>query len=291
MHVPATVVAHRSRALLLTTALLLGVFTARPGAAGPASVHVLAGRTTITSTASSSTARVWLGRGVTLTENCFPDTVTKITGSAQVVVLALTPLRDPGSPVIFGRFPRQEGGHTFSSPCNGARLEAGFYSLHLLHTPGTAAVTLQLPGLAGRSSFVATASGGAGAKVSVLPAVAPYRTLGAAGSFAATGSLAGRGAVYAFGWMHTGLSAAATMGDCEVDGPLAALPPALVQSPGCPFGGSGSDTPGPRGNGESFHAGGLGNAQPGAYSIGLYYLSEAVPHDAGAIGAWIPNAP
>lgn len=281
----------RGRALLVSAAVALGALVTTHPAAAQAPRLALAGTTKIIATASSSSARVDVSRDVAFSGQCYPESAATLSGTAAAVVVALIPVHDPGNAVYFGRFPRQEGGHTFSSLCGGgATLKAGSYTLVMVRTAGTATLTLRLSGLAGRRVLRPSASH-AGARIATLSPVAPYNSTGSMASFGASGSLASKGLVMVFGWMRSGVSAVATLGDCEVGGPLASLAPMwLAQAPGCPLGGSGFNVPGPKGSGTDFHGGGIANVNAGPYSAGFYYLSQAAADSAGGLAVWIPNA-
>lgn len=264
--------------------------SAPPASAGATPVP-LAGVTTIAAAAAASSTRVSVARDVTLTGLCFPEAAVTFTGSADGAVLVLVPVDDPGNPVYFGRFPKAEGSESFSSLCgSGAPLKRGTYTAVLLHSPGSVAVTLRLPGLTGKKA-IKPAPSTAGAKLAKLSPVAPYDSLHGVGTFGASDRLTGKGMVLVFGWLRTPTTAVQTVGDCEVEGALAELAPLVVaQAPGCPLGGSGSNIPGPAGSGTIFHGGGVANVDPGVFSAGLYYVTQSQPKSAGAMAIWLPNA-
>lgn len=284
-------VSTRRGPLLLSAAVALALLsTVNHPAQARTPRTMLAGTTSVTANSPSASAQVDLTRDVPFSGNCYPERAATVTGTAAAVVVALIPNTDPGNPVYFGRFPQREGGHTFSSLCGAGTLKAGAYTLVMVRTAGTATLTLRLPGLAGRRTVMAAPTR-SGATLALLAPVSPYNSTGSVASFGASGKLNSKGLVYVLGWMRSGVSAMATLGDCEVDGPLAELAPMmLAQAPGCPVGGSGFSVPGPRGSGTSFHGGGLGNVQAGAYSAGLYYASQAPADSAGGMAVWIPTS-
>lgn len=275
---------------MMIAATALAAFVTTHPAAAQAPRIALAGTTTIIAASASSSAQVDVHRDIAFSGQCYPESAATISGTAVSVLVALIPTNDPGNPVYFGRFPRQEGGRTFSSLCGGGTLKAGTYTLVMVRTAGTATLTLRLPGLPGRR-VLAPAATRAGASIATLSPVSPYNTTGSMASFGASGRLKTKGLVMVFGWMRSGISAVAMMGDCEVDGQLAEMAPMMIaQAPGCPIGGSGFTIPGPKGSGTNFHGGGIGNVDPGPYLTSFYYVSQAPADSAGGMAVWIPNA-
>lgn len=288
---PSRTSAHRRVWLLIaTTALSAMVLTTHPAGAATPPI-TLAGTTTITAISAASSAQIDVARDIAFSGTCYPENNVTVTGTAAAVLVTLIYNNNPGTPAEhFGRFQPQEGGHTFSTMCGGgAALKAGRYTLVMQHTPGTATLTLRLPGLGGQRSFTPTATRSR-TSIALLSPVSPYDRNASIASFGATDTLTAKGMVLVFGWATTGLSAVSSVGDCEVDGPVAASAPAiLTQAPGCPVGGSGFDIPGPRGAGTSFHGGGIGNVDPGLRTVSLYYISQAPASSAGGFAVWIPT--
>lgn len=220
---------------------------------------------------------------------CFPEPAVTVSGTAEIVVAVLIPPDRKVPATLFGRLPRRAGAsRVFSTECGGgSALAAGRYRLLLLHSPGTARVSLRLQGVRGRVALRPRPT--SGARLVDLPVVPPYDATGErAASYAATRAFAGKGLVEVVGWMTSGVSAVSTLGDCEVTGSLASLPPAVAQAPGCLLGGSGQSVPGPKGSGTDFHAGGLGNIEGDTISAGFFFQSQAPATSAGGIGLWIP---
>ncbi len=110
----------------------------------------LRGTVTISAARAEATrAVVRIAAPVHFSGSCFPDKAVRVRGTAENVMLVLMRRTSAGSApteiAYFGRFPRAEGRRTFSSMCGGDQLlRRGGYDLVLLHTSGTARVTLQI---------------------------------------------------------------------------------------------------------------------------------------------------
>lgn len=279
--------AMRIRALVACVVSVAGLTaTASPAQSAPVR---LAGRTTITAPRGAGQLLVQVPRTVMLPGSCATAPEVSVSGTAAfaAVVLVPTPYRAGQSAVVFGRLP---GGRVFDTICAvGQRpLPAGTYTLTVVHTPGTATVTLTLPGLAGRVSL--TRLRAARASAAVLPRFhAPTDVSASAGGWGAEGRLAGTGMTATVTWLAGRLDAA-VYGDCAYppDAPTSA-PAEVRYAPGCPVGQAalswavGSTA-------VLFAASTLG-VPAGTYGIGAWYAAPVgAVTSGGTVGLWVPFA-
>jgi hypothetical protein len=189
----------------------------------------------------------------------------------------------------FGRFPRREGSRTFSSFCGGgAELAPGTYDVVLLHSVGTARVTLRTS-LAGHAGFTPAVR----SRAVLAPLTAEFVTTNPAGtvvgSHGGQAQLAGQGLILDAGWVHnSSIAALQTAGDCLVSQTPVQVPAPVAYAPGCPAGSSGSSLPGPAGAGQQYISGASINIPGGLYADSVYYVNAGSVQDAGAVAAWVP---
>lgn len=257
------------------------------GSARAATPVTLAGRTTISAPAGAGQVHVRVPRTIALPGTCDNATQVSVRGTAQfvAVVLAPTPYR-PGVPnVIMGRLP---GGQVFDTVCTmGERpLPAGNYTLTVVHTPGTAVVTLALPGLGGRLSLNRFRP--VRATAAVLPrTAAPAGVSKTAGGWGGDGQLAGQGMTATITWLKGPLEAA-LYGTCDYPpGVQANVPPQARYLPGCPAG-EGATSWAVRATAAFFASSTLG-IPSGTYGLGAWYTAPAGSVvSGGAVGLWVP---
>jgi hypothetical protein len=277
-------------AALASAAVVCGVSPAVTDASA-ASYVSLAGTTTVPLALPTSSQLVSVPKAVAFGGLCQPEPLVSITGTADVVVIALIPVGVASpTPILFGRLPKAEGGRTFSTLCGaGAVIPAGKYKLVALRSAGTATATLHLPGLRGRAKL-APHRAAMPATLTRLDPVDPYPTTSGVASYAATHALTGQGFVMVVGWNRLPSSSILVQGDCEVSGPETNLPLVATEAPGCPLGSGASNIPAAVGPGENFWAGGESNVKPGTYSAGYFVVTGQAFVSAGAFALWVPFA-
>ena len=282
--------ASRRLAILVSACAVLGAVVPSTTAGAAASIVKLAAVTTVHFGPSTGSMVVELPKTVTFGGQCDPEPQVTARGTADTAVVALVPLgvKSP-TPNFFGKLPRREGGHSFSSMCgDGSQLAAGKYKLVTLSSGGSMSLVLRLPGLAGGVSL-SPAIARAPAKLVRLPLLEPYSATTGATSYAGTGRLAGKGFVMVVGWNRVAGDAATTNGDCEVSEPESTqLPLAATEAPGCPLGSGGMSVPTVSGASENFWIGGESNVGGGVYAAGYFVMSSVAPTSAGAIAMWVP---
>jgi hypothetical protein len=272
-------------ACAVTVLGLTGGVTAR--AAAPL---VLAGSTTITVPSGAGQLLVRVPKTVNLPGRCDAAGEVTVRGTASfvAVVLAPTPYR-PGVPaVVMGRLP---DGRSFDTVCAiGERpLPADTYTLTVVHTPGTAAVTLTLPGLPSRLAITRMRT--VRASAAVLPKVdaAPADVSASAGGWGTDGALTGKGMVATIMWLSGSIDAA-LFGSCSYPPDVrATLPHETRYAPGCPTGESGMSWA-VRSSAVFFTTETLG-IDPGTYGLGAWYTAPVGSVvSGGAVGLWVPYA-
>lgn len=250
---------------------LLGLLSAPAASAQPSAI-VLAGRNHFDVT-GSETAVVSLPRDVTFGGHCLTPDDFAVTGSAEVVVVTLTPhpYQIGQSTTVMGRLPESAWAELFDSMCGDREMPAGSYTLHIAATEGTAQVRLDLPGVAGESDIETVASD---AEVHVLPRVAsptdPASTSAAVWGKEAV--LSGQGFAAVVGWAKNSPDAdtsLANLTSCysQADDHLTAAPPFIRYGRAC------SDA-----------AVTMHNTVNGAAGTGLFHISTATNIPAGDYG-------
>ena len=275
----------RGRAAVACVVTVLGlVGVGSTGAAAPPS---LAGRTTITAPAGAGQVLVRVPRTVNLPGDCNNSTGVSVRGTSAfaAVVLAHKPYR-PGVPnVVLGRLPDGRGFDTVCS-MDERPLAAGTYTLTVVHTPGTAVISLALPGLGGRLSLSRFRA--VRATAAVLPKFAtPADVSKVAGGWGTEGHLVGEGMTATIGWL-SGTIDAALFGDCNyAPGVHDTVPREVRYAPGCPTGDSAMSWA-VRATGVFFGASTLG-VPAGTYGVGAWYTAPAGSVvSGGAVGLWVP---
>ncbi|HEV2892057.1 MAG TPA: hypothetical protein VGX28_16915 [Frankiaceae bacterium] len=269
---------------------LCSVVALTPPGATAAPAVPLAGRTTIAAPAAAGQVVVQVPRNVSLPGVCTSAPEVAVTGTAAfvAVVLVPTPYKAGDVDVIFGRLPN---GRTFDTVCTMGerRLAAGSYLLTVVHTPGTASVTLALPGIGGRRSL--SGLRGVPATAAVLPAFGtPADVKATTGAWGAEGTLARQGLTATVTWLSGSLDAA-VFGDCiyPPDAPAGGAPPPLRYAPGCPAGQVAMSWA--VRSRSAFFASSALVVPPGSYGLGAWYTVPAgAVTDGGTVGLWVPLA-
>ena len=226
------------RASAISLAVLSVAAALTSPAIGSPVVPSLSGRTVIVVGPGSVSEDVSVRSSVSLAGQCFPEPAFSAVGSADAVMAVLIPRASNNATsaiVSFGRFPRSGGGQSFSTLCGSRILDAGKYQLVVLHTPGTATITLRLPGLKGSTTL--HPRGASRAHLRVLPRVGPYDAASAAtATYGAVDELEGGGLVEAAGWVRQlAPSELTTFGECDQRQSATPVTDALVFAPGCPL--------------------------------------------------------
>jgi hypothetical protein len=277
----------RRRALVTCVVAVVGLTGSGSGhASAPVS---LAGRTTIAAPAGAGQLRVRIPRAINLPGTCDNSTGVSVRGTAAfvAVVLAHTPYR-PGIPnVVLGKLPDGRG---FDTVCGlGQRpIEPGDYTLTVVHSPGTAVLSLNLPGLAGRLSLDRFRSVRATAAILPKVAAAPADVSKTAGGWGADGQLSGQGMTATFMWLK-GTVDAAVFGTCGYSpGSVSGAVPAQARyAPGCPVGENAMSWA-VRSTGVYFNSSTLG-IDAGTYGLGAWYAAPAgAVVTGGAASLWVP---
>ncbi|MHB8449111.1 MAG: hypothetical protein ACYDAQ_01360 [Mycobacteriales bacterium] len=257
---------------------------------------VLAGITQVIAGQGATETEVVLSRPVHFPGGeCYDSPSVRVQGSAQVVDVELIsiPFRffdnnyAWGHIYNFGRFPPSDGGGTFTdTECTPTTVAAGTYRLVIVHTPGTASVTLTLPGLTGHAVIRPTEP--SRAVVQVLPAILPpdVATATASQEYGNYQNLTGPGVVELAGLVIDRIPGDPTSGSCGAPG-APSLPPAVAFSRACTGPGSFGFI-GASGAGAEILLGGYYEASPGICSDGFYYYGAPLRLTAVAVGAWIP---
>lgn len=277
----------RGRALVACVVSLVGF--AGAGSSDAAAPVSLAGRTTITAPAGAGQVHVRVPRAINLPGTCDNSTGVSVRGTAAfvAVVLAHRPYRPGVANVVLGKLPDGRG---FDTVCGlGNRpIEPGDYTLTVVHTPGTAAVTLNLPGLSGRLSLSRFRSVRASAAVLPKVAHAPADVSKNAGGWGGDGQLTGQGMTATFVWLK-GTVEAAAYGTCGYSpGTVSGNVPAQARyAPGCPVG-ENSMSWAVRSKAVFFSSSTLG-VDAGTYGLGGWYATPAgTVVSGGAAGIWVP---
>lgn len=281
-------------------ALVLGAAAAPVLPARADGVTALAGTTTIVApSAGSAWTTVSLAQDVALPgANCEPPAPeVSFSGTADASMVVLTPspfsASDSAQVITFSKYPSAQGGQSDDNVCAQSRtIPAGTYALAFLHTPGTSAATLTLPGLAG--STTVAPSQDLGGHIEEVPSVLPASP-GVADEFGDYANLSGPGNLVALSYlvMH-GTGGTSAQGEC-FDGPgKSSQPPEVVFGPECPGGGSGVSPVGGGGGATNPEATIVGETSSGTYGIGGWFYAAAPSTTlptAGVLAAWVPFQP
>ncbi|HEU0129501.1 MAG TPA: hypothetical protein VFQ85_00740 [Mycobacteriales bacterium] len=249
----------------------------------------LAGTSVFVAAASGSTTmRVRLGRRVTFPAHDVVPFV-HVTGTADVAVAYLLPRERPldVEPPTFGRLPRAVGAPAFATfPRSTTYLDPGFYDLVVVHTPGTAAVTVTFPGLRGRRTFRPSARSAAVVKpLSIGPLDGGrYGPAGTTGGTTAT--LAGRGFVQIAGALRLDRPSVTRIVACLKRREAALLPPPADFAPGCP----GTDQYAVLGVHDDLHffLSSITDYPAAPYGAGFSYHGAVLPTAAAGYAAFVP---
>jgi hypothetical protein len=268
-------------------ALAVAVPAALPAAAA-APVPVLAGRTEIVAGKGSTRMTVRVPRAVTLPSGYVDVRYVRVDGTADAAIAYLLPRRRPlmDTPAAFGRLGRGVGHPTVGNgPAGTDRVAAGVYDLVVVHSPGTARITVTFPGLSGRTTLRPTAPSAAALKaLSVAPLPAGgYGPAGSTGGVA--GTLGATGFVDVRGVLRASTGGATRIVTC-LRAPDDVTPPPADFAPECPGLRSAAFLllAGPF----RYFNGTFLNWGRGAYAGGFAYEGAMVPVAAGGFVAFVP---
>lgn len=251
----------------------------------------LAGTTTIVAPAYPARTVVTVPKTLQFGDQGYLDLpYVTINGTASVAAIFLIPVgtRSRTDEVnMFGRLPRSLGGtHTIASFPDGVEtLVAGQYQLLMLHSPGTASITIRLPGLKGR----ATVTPRSPSKAS-MALLSPARAI--SGGYAPTGTsgivdrmLAARGFITINAGVLLPIGGVSHTEVCMYEGG-GDLPSILNLLPGCSDGNSIGST---AVQGTLSYAGSsFLNWDPGKYGASVDYQTTALPTGVAGWAAWVP---
>jgi hypothetical protein len=263
---------------------------AAPASAGraPAPPTVLAGRTTLVAATRSTRLAVRLPKAVTFPKGYTDVTFVAVSGTADTALAYLVPRTRPllVEPASFGRMPGSVGHTTVAGfPSGKSSLAAGVYDLVLVHTPGTATITVTFPGLPGRTTLKPTAPWGAALKpLAVAPVTGTtYAPAGTTGG--ASNPLSGNGFVEVAGIMRSSGTGVTRVVSC-LKPPGTPTPAPLDFAPECP----GLDTVASvlLAGGFRYFATTFLNHDAGTYGAGFAYEGAIVPTAVAGYAAWVP---
>jgi hypothetical protein len=275
----------RRACVLLTVALATGV--AVPArAATPAAT--LAGRTEIVAGSGSTRMAVRLSRPVKFPPGYTDVKFVTVSGTADMALAYLVPRQRPllKEPAVFGRLGREVGRTTIAGfPDGASRLAAGTYDLVVVHTPGTAKITLTFPGLSGRTTLrPATRSSAVLKPLPVAPA--PDGTyLPAASSGGVPAALGGNGFIHVASAMRGSAGGATRILSC-LKTPDDVVPEPVAFAPECP-GVHAVASVLVAGTFRYFTTTFL-NWDRGSYAAGFAYEGTVVPTAVGGLAAFVP---
>jgi hypothetical protein len=251
----------------------------------------LAGTTTIVAPAYPAWTVVTVPKTLQFGDQGYLDLpYIQVSGTASVAAIFFIPLGTTSRTDevnMFGRLPRAlDGTHTIASFPDGVEtLRAGQYRLLMLHSPGTASITIRLPGLPGH----ATVKPQSPSKAS-MALLTPSRTI--SGRYLPTGTsgivdrtLAGRGFITINAGVVLPIGGVSHTEACMYPGG-GDLPSTLNLLPGCSDGNSIGSTA-VQGT-LSYTGSSFLNWDRGKYGASVDYQTTALPTAVAGWAAWVP---
>ena len=212
-----------------------------------------------------------------------------VSGTAAAAAFYLIPtgtrMRQAELP-MFGRLPTSLGNHTVASfPRGDETIPAGTYWLVTVHTPGSAAFTIRLPGLNGQVTVKPQSRSRASMAVLRPPQLVPGHYLPTGTSGIVTRNLAGKGFVGISAGVELPVGGVSHTETCFYPGG-GDLPSALNLLPGCSDGSAANSTTVQ--GALSYTGSAFLNWDAGRYGAAIDYQATNVPTGVAGWAAWVP---